>query len=442
MKDPQVIVFGGTSEGRRIAEFLAERGVRTLLFVATEYGRGLIAPRETLRVERGRLTSAEMRARILDAGCPPVVDATHPYAREATQNIRAACGEAGAGYLRLIRESWPEDAEICAVADMDAAARVLEEQGGKALLTVGSRRLGAFRSVSGWKDRLWARVLPTEPVLRHCARLGFDGAHLICMQGPFTAELNAAMIRALGVQWLVTKDSGSAGGFPEKLAAVRETGIRMLLVRRPQEEEGRSYPAMLEYLAARFPAEAPRAAAPLRGGAYFPLFVRIEGMPALIVGGGAVAERRARVLLSFGARVTVVSPEARPGIRELAERGGLIWKKRGYNPDDLAGMELAVAATGSSIINKQLVREAKERRIPLSVASDRALGSFWFPALAQGGGLVAGITSESGDHRTVREAAIKIREVLHGREDTQDRQQGERTRGGAGGDRDEGHPRI
>ena len=88
------------------------------------------------------------------------------------------------------------------------------------------------------KKRIWLRILPTEQSLKDCLAAGFPPAHIICMQGPFTQELNAAMFRATKADILLTKESGAAGGFPEKLAAARACGMTAAVLARPRDRAG------------------------------------------------------------------------------------------------------------------------------------------------------------------------------------------------------------
>jgi len=129
----------------------------------------------------------------------------------------------------------------------------------------------------------------------------------------------------------------------------------------------------------------------------------------LIVGGGKVAVRRARVLIDFGALVTVVSPEICAEMRELI--GHIVWKQQRF---DRIGQDfsLVLAATDDRNTNKRIGESAKALGIPVSVADRKEESTFWFPAIAKGEGIVAGLISESGDHSTVKEAAGKVRKVL------------------------------
>ena len=140
----------------------------------------------------------------------------------------------------------------------------------------------------------------------------------------------------------------------------------------------------------------------------FPLFVDLTGRRCVIVGGGAIAERRAAVLSRFGAAVTVIAPTwagAGPGVD---------WQARPYAPGDLKGAFLAVAATGSRETNRQVGEEARAAGIFVSVADSPEESSFYFPALCVEQGLVAGVVSEARDHKKTAAAAQAIRRLLEG----------------------------
>lgn len=138
----------------------------------------------------------------------------------------------------------------------------------------------------------------------------------------------------------------------------------------------------------------------------FPLFLDLNGKKAVIVGGGKIALRRAGVLLSFGADVTIIAPEC-----EAAPEGAAFFQ-RPYEPGDLAGAFLAVAATNCREINFQVGQEAKATGILVSVADRKEESTFFFPAICTGSGLVAGVVSQGEEHKKTAAAARKIRTVL------------------------------
>ena len=248
-----VILFAGTTEGRMLAQSCKNQPLTLHVCVATDYGETLIEPAENIRVLAGRKDAAAMAALIAETGARLVVDATHPYAAVVTETIRAVCEKTGAEYLRLLRAAEHAGTEDCVfVPDTAAAAEFLNTAEGNVLLTVGSKELPGYTGVKDYQTRLFARVLPLMSSVQQATDCGFTGKNLICMQGPFTEELNVAMLKALDARWLITKDTGSAGGFPEKLSAARKCGVRCVVIARPLEETGLSFDECLSALERRF----------------------------------------------------------------------------------------------------------------------------------------------------------------------------------------------
>lgn len=285
----QVIVFAGTTEGRILAEWLAAEGVDTLCCVATEYGKELMKPEPGLEVCQGRLTAEEMKELFEKEECPLVLDVTHPYASAVSENIHRACEGASCRYLRLIRpsvsngssaaqdlkqdsERVPEQASGTAVEkeqalwinqeknrilvdSVEEAVAWLSGTEGPVLVTTGSKELSKFTALPDFQERVFARVLATPEVVRQCTELGFTGKHLICMQGPFSMEMNLAMLHQTGARYLVTKESGRAGGFPEKLEAAERAGAKVVLIGRPPEQAGLSVEEGVRFLKEQFALE-------------------------------------------------------------------------------------------------------------------------------------------------------------------------------------------
>ena len=229
----KILLFAGTGDGHDLSLWLAEQGFPFTVCVATEYGETLLP--KGMDVRAGRMDQAAMAA-LMGEGYTTVVDATHPYAVEVTKNICAAAERAGLPYLRLLRQSDGED--DCHKADtMEAAAEMLLQLTGNVLLTTGSKELHHF-AVPGLRERCFPRVLPMIDSLQRCLSLGFPPKNIICMQGPFTREMNVATLKQYDIRTMVTKDTGSYGGFREKAAAAREAGCTLLVVERPVEEAG------------------------------------------------------------------------------------------------------------------------------------------------------------------------------------------------------------
>lgn len=135
----------------------------------------------------------------------------------------------------------------------------------------------------------------------------------------------------------------------------------------------------------------------------FPLFIDLSGRAAVVVGGGAVGLRRAGALARFGARVTVISP----AVRDVPE--GVAYVRRGYQEGDLKGAFLAVGATDCRTVNHAVFLEAKRRGVAVNVCDCPEECDFFFPALCETGGLVAGVAGDGGDHQKTARAAAIIR---------------------------------
>ncbi len=236
----KAIVFAGTTEGYALCEFLAENRVSVYSCAATEYGGSLLQENEFLHVSAGRLKTEDMEELFRKENPEIVLDATHPYAAEVTKNIRTACESAGVLYQRILRPEGEKNSEAIYVESTEEAAAFLSGTEGNIFLTTGSKELAKFTGIPDYKERLFARVLSIPSVIRSCAELGIEGKHLIGMQGPFSAEINEAMLRQFQCSYLVTKDTGLAGGFPEKMEACQRCGVTPVIIGRPLKEEGLS----------------------------------------------------------------------------------------------------------------------------------------------------------------------------------------------------------
>lgn len=143
--------------------------------------------------------------------------------------------------------------------------------------------------------------------------------------------------------------------------------------------------------------------------AYFPFFVDLSGRPGLIVGGGAVALRKARKLLPYGPRLTVAAPELR---EEFFSLPGLSLLRRPFRPEDLDGMAFAVAASGDSAVNREVSALCKSRDIPVNSVDNRAECTFLFPALVKRGSLTVGVTTGGASPAAAAWVRERVDELL------------------------------
>ena len=193
----RVLIFGGTTEGRRLARALSAMGHQVWVSVATPLGAEELAGLEDVSVLVGRRSGGEMDA-LLSRGFHRCVDATHPYAVQATREIGAACARAGVPLRRLLRPEGGEE-----------AARLLAGREGNILLATGAKELPAFAALE--PARLFPRVLPSEESVAACRRAGIPSRNIIALYGPFTQRLNEALMEQYHIRFLVTKDGGEAG---------------------------------------------------------------------------------------------------------------------------------------------------------------------------------------------------------------------------------------
>ena len=248
----KVIVFAGTTEGYELCRFLSEHQISVYACAATEYGGKALTETPYLHIHTGRLSREEMAAFFLKEAPNFVLDATHPYAAEVTDNIKSACEKTGFFYQRVLREQGRQAEKAVYVESTEAAAEFLNTTEGNVLLTTGSKELKKFLGVKDYKERLYARVLSLPSVMEECSAAGFEGKHLIGMQGPFSRELNEAMLRQFHCRYLVTKDSGKAGGFQEKIEAAFSCGAIPVIIGRPLKEEGLSLVECKKWLSQKF----------------------------------------------------------------------------------------------------------------------------------------------------------------------------------------------
>lgn len=126
---------------------------------------------------------------------------------------------------------------------------------------------------------------------------------------------------------------------------------------------------------------------------YYPVFLDLSGRLCVVIGGGAVARRKVEGLLACGAAVRVIAPEADPALEELAARGALERVRRAYEPGDLAGAFLAVAATGDPEANRRVFLEARARGVPLNAVDDPDHGDVVLPAVVRRGDLTLAVST-------------------------------------------------
>jgi precorrin-2 dehydrogenase/sirohydrochlorin ferrochelatase/precorrin-6A/cobalt-precorrin-6A reductase len=384
-----------------------ESGLPIIYSVATEYGAELagLSSFSNLEIYVKRMDVEEMEKLMKSRSIAGVIDATHPYAVEFTRNIRLACESLNLPYIRVLRKASNPDAEdIVSVPSCEAAVETLRHMEGNVLLTIGGKELDKFTSLPDYRERLYVRILPDPSTLESCKKLGFDAKHILAMQGPFSEKLNAAILEMIDAKVLVTKDGGTAGGLSEKIYAAFPLGVQVVLITRPQEAEiGYSVEEAVTW--ARRLLRMKGKQSPL-----FPLFTDIDGRPVVLIGGGKVAARRARTLLTCGARVTAVSPSFDPAFDDPALRD-VERVTRPYREGDLKGAVMVVIATNDRNENHKVGQQAQKAGIFVSVADAPEEGTFFFPAFVAEREVAAAISTGGYAPSLSRRLASRLREV-------------------------------
>ncbi|MGN0666356.1 MAG: precorrin-6A reductase [Huintestinicola sp.] len=230
-----VLIFGGTTEGRLLAEYCAETGRDVYVSAATEYGSSLLPDSPHIRSLTGRMDRDGISRFIRNNSISAVIDATHPYAVEASENIRNACSDNKIRSMRIIRCGGESNGAGIYFESAAEAAEHLDRTKGSIFITTGSKELSVFCRISDFADRCAVRILPTEKYISSCLEMGFRRDRIIAAQGPFSVEENVRHFSRYDSEYVVTKDSGAAGGFPEKYEAARSIGAKLLIIRRPME---------------------------------------------------------------------------------------------------------------------------------------------------------------------------------------------------------------
>jgi len=143
---------------------------------------------------------------------------------------------------------------------------------------------------------------------------------------------------------------------------------------------------------------------------YYPIVLKLEGRPCLVVGGGVVAERKVSSLLEAGARVRVVAPRFTPGLEAMGREGVVELVPREYQARDLEGAALVISAASRREVNTQVAREAGERGVLVNVVDSPRECSFIVPSVVRRGGLILAISTSGLSPALARHLREKLEE--------------------------------
>jgi precorrin-6A/cobalt-precorrin-6A reductase len=236
-----ILLLSGTSEGRILGTRLRAEGLPFIASVTTSEARHLFAAIDpTPEVLVTRFSGDALATLICERQIHAILDATHPFAQHISETAMQAAAQAQIAYVRYERPTTPlaatpsvrEDGAIIVAPDVQTATQICLERGSRVFLTTGTKTLPMFREVMA---RKWvmARILPTIASLSQAQQAGFAPAQILALRGPFSEELERALLREYQIDLLVTKDSGAAGGLDTKLKAAAALCVPAVVISRP-----------------------------------------------------------------------------------------------------------------------------------------------------------------------------------------------------------------
>lgn len=230
-----ILVLGGTSDSIEICDFLNQNHFDYILSVTTTYGEE-IARKYANNVILKKLTLEDMVDYINKNNVTKIIDSTHPYALEVSANAIKASQIAKINYIRFERESLIKNINYknkYIVNNIDEACEIANKIGRNIFIGTGSKNLYLYKEKIKNKN-LIPRVLPTSQVLISCEELGFNADNIIAMKGPFSIEMNESTYKQYNIDLVITKESGRAGGFLEKIRACKNLNIPVIIIKRKE----------------------------------------------------------------------------------------------------------------------------------------------------------------------------------------------------------------
>lgn len=233
------LIFGGTTEGRLLAQWADSKKIKIYISVTSDYGEMLLPKSEFIVVQKGKMTATDMEQYILKNNINIVVDATHPFAKEVSKNIKAATDRLGIKIYRIKREENEKYKDVLYFEKMQDIVNYINEKtflDEKVFFTTGSNELSYIEKINHFKDRCVVRILDVDKIIEQCKSVGIKEKHIIAKRGPFSLEENIRDFSKHRCRYLVTKESGNTGGYLEKIEAARECNMKILALKRPEEE--------------------------------------------------------------------------------------------------------------------------------------------------------------------------------------------------------------
>ncbi len=233
----KVIIFGGTTEGRQLAESLAAVSIDSIYCVATEYGKQPVEESKYIQIKTGRMDNKDMLGLFNEISPDAIIDATHPFAEIVKTEIDTAIFQyKDVPFFRISRKEAEVDYSNCTFFDsVKECVQALEKTDGTIFLTTGSKEIAEFCKNESLRERIIARVIPSQESLKICSDNGLKGNQIIAMQGPFSAGMNLSFLRECDARIMVLKEGGSVSGEAERIIAANKAKVKCFIIKRPQK---------------------------------------------------------------------------------------------------------------------------------------------------------------------------------------------------------------
>ncbi|MCE5214294.1 MAG: precorrin-6A reductase [Methanobacterium sp.] len=234
-----IMVMAGTSDARKIIKELSYTDNYILATTISINGGELAKNSGADRVLVGRFDPMKLAEIIKNYEIDVLIDATHPFASEATKNAIKASETEKINYIRFDRPTLniPENKLIHKVNNFEEAVDEIIKLGDRRILHLAGVMTLSYLTQRIYPQRIIARVLPTDFSIKKCIEAGLPPENIIAMQGTYSKEFNQAIMKEFNISIIVTKESGISGGTTTKLEAALELGIHIVMVMRPELKE-------------------------------------------------------------------------------------------------------------------------------------------------------------------------------------------------------------
>ena len=220
-------VIGGTKDSRDFLEKYVEYSNDIIVSTATEYGAKLI---ENLPVKTSssKMDKVAMLEFVDKNDITRVADTSHPYAFEVSKNAMEVADEKGIEYFRFERETLdilPK--KHSHFETIEELIKHIENLEGNILVTLGSNNVPHFKDLKNLSN-IYFRILPKWDMVKRCEDNNILPKNIIAMQGPFSENMNIAMMEQLNIKYLLTKKAGDTGGEREKVSACDKCDVEII----------------------------------------------------------------------------------------------------------------------------------------------------------------------------------------------------------------------